>query len=493
MAKTSGLIRLLTEEEMQHIHQGAMHVLEHVGLRVDHEELLTILRDYGCSVDLAKKSVRFPNRVVEEGIQRMQAYATNSAELPPTHERRSGEDFGVRTAGFLTMVRGLEDERRVADLQASRDAIRLADALPYISHVGIPVSAQEIPPEVRTVHMAAELVKNTSKPGTVEAWTTRDVELLWEIATVVRGSEEEARRHPMLIGYVGLRSPLCLDHNMAEILIEYSRRQIPYTLYSMPCWASTAPATSAGVLVLGIAEVLGSLVIGLAVEEHAKPLIFLAPAALGMRSMLVDVASPTRLNLSVAATQMISQFYGLPCAVNCGKTAACVTNVQAGYEKALSILYPVLAGATSVGPIGQVENGFVFSFRQLVIDHEIIAFIKHLLQGIRVTEDTLAVQLIEGVGWGGNFLSLPHTVGHFRQELWCSDISEQMSYEAWQLDKERGAEEKALAKARRILATSKPNILSKEQEAEIDRIVAFAWRERVGHEFRASDARDTKT
>ena len=42
------------------------------------------------------------------------------------------------------MVRGLDGERRVADLKASREAIRLAHALPGITHVGIPVSPQEI-------------------------------------------------------------------------------------------------------------------------------------------------------------------------------------------------------------------------------------------------------------------------------------------------------------------------------------------------------------
>jgi trimethylamine--corrinoid protein Co-methyltransferase len=174
---------------------------------------------------------------------------------------------------------------------------------------------------------------------------------------------------------------------------------------------------------------------------------------------------------------MVSRFYGLPCAANCGKTSANVTGVQAGYEKAFSIMYPVLAGATSVGPVGQVENSFVFSFRQLVIDHEIATFVKRLVRGIEVSEDTLALNEIEGVGPGGDFLSLPHTVKHFRRELWHSDVSERMGYSAWLRETHRGAEEKALEKARRILESHDPHPLSKEQECEIDRIVARARRE----------------
>ena len=477
MTEVSGLIRLLTDEQMQRIHKGALHLLEHTGIRVDCDELLPTLEAAGCRVDHNHKRVRIGDVIVEQSLERMREYAATASGFPPTHTPHSRLSFGARTGGFSTMVRGLDDERRVADLKASRQAIRLANALPSITHVGVPVSPQEIPPEVRTVRMAAELVKITSKPGTMEVWTREEVEWLWEMAVVVQGSEEEARRQPILVGYAGLRSPLCLDKAMAVVLAEYSRKGIPYMLYSMPCWASTAPATVAGALVLGVAEVLGGLVICHAVYENAKPLMFLAPGALDMRSMIMDVASPTRLNLSVAATQMISRFYGLPCGSNCGKTAACETGVQAGYEKALSILYPVLAGATSVGPIGQVENGFVFSFRQLVIDHEIIRFIQHLLGGIVITDDTLALQTIEEVGPGGNFLSLPHTVEHFRKEMWVAEVGESMGYESWLHETHRGAEQKALEKARSILVSPHPPPLTAEQEAELDRIVAAASRE----------------
>lgn len=477
MAKVHGLIRLLDDEEMQRVHRGALRLLQHTGLRVDHDGILKTLAERGCVVDTGRKLVRFPEEIVDESVARLRRYGSNPAGFPPTHEPRSKQDFGARTGGFVTTVRGLDGERRPADLETARQAFRLADALPHISHVGVPASAQELTAEVRTVRMAAELVKMSAKPGTVEAWSRREVEWLWEIAVVARGSEAEARRRPLLVGYVGLRTPLCLDHAMAEVLAEYSHRGIPYMLYSMPCWASTAPATTAGALLLGVAEVLAGVTIGQAIDDAAKPLPFIAPGALDMRSMLIDVASPLRLNLSVAATQMISLFYGLPCAANCGKAAASDTGVQAGYEKTFSILYPVLAGATSVGPIGQVENGFVFSFRQLVLDHEIVAFAKRLLAGMEVDDDTLAVATIEDVGPGGDFLTVPHTVEHFRRELWSTDIGEHMSHGTEQGKAHLRAEENALEQARRILATHDPHPLTEYQEAEIHRIVAAAARE----------------
>ena len=226
MATVQGLIRLLEDQEMQRIHEGALRLLKGTGLRVDHDGLLSALEAYDCEVDHDSRHVRFPERVVDRALKRMRAYAADSTGFPPTHEPHSGEDFGVRTGGFTTMVRGLDDERRLADLATTRQAIRLADGLPYISHIGIPASGQEIPPDLRTVAMAAELVKITAKPGTVEAWTRREIERLWQMAVVVRGSEEEARRHPVLVGYVGLRTPLCLDYAMGEVLAEYSCRGI---------------------------------------------------------------------------------------------------------------------------------------------------------------------------------------------------------------------------------------------------------------------------
>ena len=55
-------------------------------------------------------------------------------------------------------------------------------------------------------------------------------------------------------------------------------------------------------------------------------------------------------------------------------------------------------------------------YGQFVIDNEIIGMAMKMLRGIDVDEEHLAVDEIRMVGPGGNFLSLDHTIQHFREE-----------------------------------------------------------------------------
>jgi len=492
MGKVGGLIHLLSADEMALIHRSALQLLAEPGMRIDHLEALAALEAAGGRVDFDRRIVRFPPEMVETAIGRLRrdfSPAPAAARSPRYPERvpmrytamyfssmprRIRPDFDANAGGFPPFVYDLEGRRRPATLQDVRDSIRLADALDNIDLVGLPCSAQDVPPALRPVVMAAELVKLTGKPGGVEAWSVKDVEYLCRIAEVVAGSPEALQQRPILVGYGEARSPLCIDHNMAAVFVEYIRRGFPQSLDTMPAGGSTAPATSAGTLTLGIAETLGGLALAYAIRPDACISLDVCPTLTDMRTLIYPYAGADRIPLVTAAMQMLAEFYGRPGGCHGGKTDACVPGVQAGVEKALSIIFPVLAGATGVGTLGHVENAVTFSFQQLVIDNEIAGYIRRMLRGFAVTEETIALDVIREVGIGGNFMSHPHTAQHFRREFWLPDLMERMPWDAWDRQEIKGLEAKASQRARSILAQHHPEPLSQAQVREIDRIVAAA-------------------
>jgi trimethylamine--corrinoid protein Co-methyltransferase len=151
--------------------------------------------------------------------------------------------------------------------------------------------------------------------------------------------------------------------------------------------------------------------------------------------------------------------------------------VQAGVEKALSVIFPVLAGATGIGTLGHVENAVAFSFEQLVIDDEIVGYIRRMLEGFEVNEETIAFDVIKEVGIGGNFLAHPHTASSFRKEFWLPKLMERMPWGAWNAQEVKGLEAKARARAHDLLAHHHPEPLDEEQTREIDKIVEAAKRD----------------
>ncbi|MGQ9554716.1 MAG: trimethylamine methyltransferase family protein [Anaerolineae bacterium] len=486
MGTVSGKISVLSQEDMQALHDTAVRILAEVGMRIDHAEALAYLDGAGCKVDKGNCHVLFPPDVVNKAAERMRQQFARPARyrerIPmrytamyfSTFPRRPRPSFDVNTGGFPPHVLTLERQRRYANMQDVRDSIRLADALPNIDMVGLPCSAQEVPPKLRPVVMAAELVKHTAKIGGIEAWTPKDIEYLTRIGEVVRGSAEELGRRPLLVGYGEAKSPLVLDENMAAVFVAYVKAGVPQSLDTMPAGGTTAPASSAGTLALGLAETLGALVLAYAIDEDAVISLDVCPTLTAMESMIYPYAGADRIPLVTAAMQMLADFYCRPGGCHGGKTDACMPGAQAGMEKALSIIFPVLAGATGVGTLGHVENAVTFSFEQLVIDDAIAGYIRRMLKGFEVKEETLAFDVIKEVGIGGNFLQHPHTATHFREEFYLPDIVERLPWAAWEGQEVRGMEAKAREKAKHLLAEHWPKPLDSAQEREVDAIVEAA-------------------
>jgi trimethylamine--corrinoid protein Co-methyltransferase len=69
-----------------------------------------------------------------------------------------------------------------------------------------------------------------------------------------------------------------------------------------------------------------------------------------------------------------------------------------------------MAGANSIYGSGMLELGQTFSLEQLVIDNDIINMERRALEGIPVTDETLAVDVIKEVGVGNDFIGHPTTM-----------------------------------------------------------------------------------
>jgi trimethylamine--corrinoid protein Co-methyltransferase len=469
---------------MDAIHRGALRILERTGMWIDHHEALDYLEAAGCRVDRDKKRCHFPADVVEAAVERMrEAYRSGKHRADWMSVRYSRikfhaeplsvhHDFSANMGGFCSCFYSLEGQRRYATLDDVRASLRLADRLEHVTFTGLPVADQSCPVAERPIRMVAELVKHTRKLGGIEVFNKHDIEYTLRIAEVVAGGAEALKRHPILIGYGEVRSPLCLDHNMADIFIDYLRRGFPQSLDTMPNGGATAPVTAAGVLALGAAETLGGVVLAYAIDPDAVVGMDFTPSYADMKTGIFKYSSAERWPLIAARVQMISGYYGCPSGVHGGKTDACRPGTQAGVQKAASILYPVLAGAIGVGTLGHLENAVTFSPLQAVIDNETVACVKRMIQGIEVNEETLALDAIDAVGPGGQFLNHEHTATHFRDEMFRSELFTTMPWAMEWAANAKTFEQRAAEIARELMAKPAECPLSDDQVRQIDAIVA---------------------
>ncbi|MBN2290692.1 MAG: trimethylamine methyltransferase family protein, partial [Candidatus Glassbacteria bacterium] len=249
---------------------------------------------------------------------------------------------------------------------------------------------------------------------------------------------------------------------------------LPQSIDTMPSAGTTAPATGAGTLALGLAETLAGLVLGYAVDRDAVLSLDFTGGYCDMKSLLFPYAGPDRLALLGGRIQLLRDFYGITCGVHGGKTNACEPGFQAGMEKASSTLFPLLCGASGIGTIGQVESGITYSPVQLVLDAECVRATRRTLAGFEVSPETLGLEAVRRVGPEGNFIADPHTAMHFRREFWLSELTECLSWESYSSRQVRGMERLAEERARQLMEQPLEPVLDDHQLAEIDRIVAHA-------------------
>jgi trimethylamine--corrinoid protein Co-methyltransferase len=489
--KTSSIepIRYLSRDEMDTIHQSALQILERTGMWVDHVKALEYLRAAGCRVDMDRRTVKFPPEVVEAAVSRMrrnfQTLGRQPARMSVRYSQvrfdsqpfRVHDDFTVSAGGFCVFICDLDGQRRRATLQDVRQSLKLADRLDQIAYTGLPCAAQDVPVEVRPVVMAAELAKATRKLGGIETFRREHVGYIVRIGEIVAGGREAHRRDPILVGYAEARTPLCIDAVMADVMLAHLELGLPQSLDTMPNGGATAPMTAAGILSLGLAETLGGLVLGFAVDANATLTLDITPSYCDMRSMHFGYAGAERMPLLAARVQLISEYYGCPSGIHGGKTDACVAGIQVGVEKALSMYAAVMAGAIGFGTVGHLENAVTFSPLQLVIDNEIARYVRRAVRGIEVSDETLALDVIEQTGINANTFDHEHTTQHYRDEELLSPFFDCLSWGAGDsLDRDR-FEKRATTRARELLAAESAPVLSAEQEAAIDEIVKEATKD----------------
>ena len=133
-------------------------------------------------------------------------------------------------------------------------------------------------------------------------------------------------------------------------------------------------------------------------------------------------------------------------------------------------MLPALAGANLIYGLGMIEMGMTIDYGQLVMDNEFARMIKHVVGGIPVNDQSLAVDVIHEIGVGNNFLSHENTFKHMRSQS-QPKLIDRRTREDWEAGGRTDIYQRALEEARYILENHKPEPLPESVLATIRSIV----------------------
>ncbi len=134
-----------------------------------------------------------------------------------------------------------------------------------------------------------------------------------------------------------------------------------------------------------------------------------------------------------------------------------------------------LAGANQIYGAGMIESGVAFDFGQLVMDDEIARMIKLAVGGVRVDDESLAVDDIAAVGSTGDFLSLDATLHHMR-DLSRPDLLDRRVRDDWLEQGASDLAQRARQRALDLLESHRPVPIDADAAARMHAIVEEADR-----------------
>jgi trimethylamine--corrinoid protein Co-methyltransferase len=170
----------------------------------------------------------------------------------------------------------------------------------------------------------------------------------------------------------------------------------------------------------------------------------------------------------------VAKWLGVPMFSTAGCSDSKLLDQQAAIEATLSIVIAALSGANLIHDVGYLESGLLGSYDMLVMSDEVIGMAKRILGGVRVTPETLAVDVIGQVGPGGHYLTQEHTRQHFRQEVWFPTLIDRQMRRTWQAAGQKTMADRIRARVLDILEHHEPLPLAADVEATLKDIVAQA-------------------
>lgn len=414
MIKIRASVEVLSQDEIEIIHKSTLRILENVGVKVPNAECLDMCEKAGAIVDRDTCVVKIPSRVMEEVLTEVKKNA-GGAKIDDYVQNLKGN---ISTQVFI--VDYMTQTRRYGKMDDVIKGIVLTDRLENISSSSAVVVPHDVPHNMSDILCHQAIYTYSTKPGGTYILSPVSAKYIIQMA--------DAMGLPS--GYfLETVSPLQFTKESLEMALVYVKQGKHIGIGPMVVGGSTGPVTLAGTVTLQNAEILASIFIIFTINrDYGNYGSY--NHTMDLRTTLCSFGSPNQAILGMAAAQL-GRHYGLSVASNSALTDALLPDFQGGFEKAVSGVFSCLAGAGNVGAQGIVGADQGISFEQLVIDNEWLDAYNYILRGIEVNENTVAADIIESVGIGGNFISEEHTAEYMRDNYWVSHLFNRDNWEGW--------------------------------------------------------------
>jgi trimethylamine:corrinoid methyltransferase-like protein len=431
-------IKVLTGEQIENIHSYSLEILATTGIRVDSLRARELFAKAlgGSDVD---RVARIPAELVDWALKTAPAKVDiydrlGNIRFQLGNCQNAQTRFGIGVTNLY-----YQDPATDAISAFTRKHMELATRLgsvlsgyDVISTIGI---VQDISPELSDLYGTLEMVANTTKPLVILISEKHCFDTALDLLGHLHG---DLSAKPFIIPYFNPITPLVLPEDTADRIFSAIERGLPFIYSNYGMSGATSPITAAGNLALLNAELLAGLVFSQLIKEGAPIILGSLPAGFNMRSM-AGLYTPQTMLLNVACAEMMA-YYQLPHSGTSGSGPGRGPDLSAGGTLWMNHFAGCL-GKVGLAPfVGGNFDSLAFSPAFVVYSDEVIRQARSFGQGFDLNDASVALNEIESIGPGGNFLMADMTVALCRETDFNSTIWPHISLDEWQRKGSRQAD-----------------------------------------------------
>ena len=463
-------VDLLSDDQVQVIHDASMDVVEEVGVEFRCDDALALWRDAGAAVDGARV------RLDREHLMALVGTAPSSYTMvarDPTHTVTVGNGKTIFTPSYgAPYVLGLDGTRRPGTLEDFKNFTKLNHLSPAL-HMsgGVVCEPMDVPVPKRHLYMTQNLLTYSSKPFMGAVTSKERAEDSLHMAGIVFG-QDVVRDTTVMTCLANGNTPLVWDKTMLDSVRVFAAANQATLFSPFVLGGASTPASTVGAVIQVNIEALTGVAFSQLVRAGAPALYGQWVSTVSMKTGAPQAGTPEICHMNLLTAQM-ARHYGLPsrCSGSCSSSK--MVDAQAGYEAARNMYGVLMAGTNFVlSTTGYLESAMCQSYAKWVLDSEQLEMMYRLGSGVSFDDLDEVLDTMREVPPGGHHLGTAHTLANFQTAFSMPEMMNSDNYEQWLADGALSAEDRATAKCRQLLEEYEEPAMDDDVRAELDEFVA---------------------
>src|SRR5687768_10439308 len=423
-------MKLLTEEQIQTIHEYTLTLLATTGVRVDSPSAVAMLEKKVGSSNVDGRTVRIPAELVEWAIKvaprQIQIYDRKGN---PQFQIGGAEDrtrFGI---GVTALFYQEPETDTPVEFQRKhmRDMVRVGNKLPHYDMVSTIGIVRDVEDYLTDLVGSLEHFANGIKPMVLLCSDEHKFDDVLRMFEALHGGDLGEK--PFIIPYFNPVSPLVMNEGTVDKMKIAIERGLPVVVSNYSLSGATTPITPAGTIAVLLAELLAGLVIGQLYKEGAPMLLGMLPVYLDMKTLL-NFYDPQSILVNLACAEMM-EFYNVPHCGTSGSGTGWGMDLLAAETYWMNTLTFSLTKGGLAPFVGDTLGSKAISPLTFIYCHEIIDQALRFANGYQLDDAHVGLDEVHKVGAGKSYVSAPTTLKRYRTGYYVNPIFPRWSMEKW--------------------------------------------------------------